>query len=145
MKTNQKTNFLKAHVIAFCMDLFALGSYFGFQALSDFNSQILAGAAEIVINEGYFYTFMLLIVLFFHILIALFMHVPILNKGFREKVFTAGVMAAFGLTFFSGYFVSTYVENKLKNANYHLCENLSYEKPYRSTHYVWRAEEITCQ
>lgn len=130
--------------MAFSMDLVAIGSYFGFDALSTMNIALVNHQSEIIINEGGFHTFMLLIVLAFHVLITFYAHTPNIKKALKEKVFLTGSILTFLPIFFSGYLVSTYVENKLENSGYQFCENLSYEKRYLSTHYVWRAKNISC-
>lgn len=138
------TNYLKGHFIALFLDLFALGSYFGFNALSDVSFAIDNSQPEIVVNEGLFYTFILLYILILHFLLIIFAHTPISRKSYKEKFLIISFIITFIPTTLSGFITSNYVESSLLKKEYHFCENLSHEGRYFSTHHVWRAKNQNC-
>ena len=139
-----KANPIKGHILFLFMDLFAIGSYLGFSAYSKIQQDLSNLNREIIVDESGFYTFMLLFIVAFHILLILVTHTPISKTKHKEHFLNIGIVISFLLSFFSGYFVSNHVENKLIKADYHFCENLSYSGNYKSTHYVWRAKGISC-
>lgn len=137
-------SYLRGHLLMLIPDSLALGTYFGFETLSKISTAVSSSVQEIIINETEFYIFILLFLPVGHILLALYTHSPISTKLYKEKFLSISLIVSFFIFLFSGYFVSTYVETKLINANYNFCENLSYSGNYRSTHYVWRLKNLSC-
>ena len=144
LSDKKKPNYLKIHLLLLSLDTLALGTYFGFEALSKINTALSSKTLEIIVNETAFYIFILLYLVFFHLIIVIGIHTPISKTRFKEKFVSTSFIIGFFIFFFSGYFVSNYVENKLIKADYHFCENLSYSGNYKSTHYVWRNKETDC-
>ena len=141
---SKKPNKLKAHLLLLFLNIFTLGTYFGFQSISETLHSLSQFESEIILFPGDYFIFYIAAPLLFHILVAIDLHSPISKYIEKNKYYLIGMPLILILLIPSPFIILNNMESKLEIAGYHYCENIEYRNKYFNTHHVWRAKNKSC-